>query len=69
MYYICTTPVCMYYVSTHTVGVRKKFLFRFRSTIVLRCERTLNYGVKPLLRSRVAYCFYGFDRGKFFERL
>jgi len=22
-----------------------------------------------LLRSRVAYCFYGFDRGKFFERL
>ena len=52
-----------------TVGVRKKFPFRFRSTFVLRCERTLNYGVKSLLRSHPAYRFYGFDRGKFFERL
>jgi len=52
-----------------TVAVKKKFPFRLRATIVLRCERTLNYGVKSLLRSRLAYRFYGFDRGKFFEHL
>ena len=26
---------------------------RFRSTFLLRCEHTLNYGVKSLLRSRI----------------
>jgi len=53
----------------NTVGVRKKLPFRFHSTIVLQYEHTLNYGVKSLLHSRVAYRFYGFDRGKYFERL
>ena len=52
-----------------TVGVGKKFPFCFRSTIVLRCERTLNYGVKSLLCSRIAYRFYGFNCGKIFEHL
>jgi len=41
-----------------TVGVRKKFPFRFRSMFVLWCERTLNYGEKSLLRSRTAYRLY-----------
>ena len=52
----------------YTVGVRKRFPFRFHSMVVLWCEHTLNYDVKSLLCSRKAYHSYGFEHSEFFER-
>jgi len=49
----------------YTVGIRKRFPFRFHSMVILWCEHTLNYGVKSLLRSRKAYHFYGFEHSEF----
>ena len=51
-----------------TVGVKIKFTFRFRTTVVLRYEMSSKNGVKILLRKRSMHRFYGSRTGETLTR-
>jgi len=52
-----------------TVAVIIKFTFRFRSTIVLRCERSWKTVWNCFYVSVSCTVFTGFERSKIFDRL
>ena len=52
-----------------TVGANKKFTFRLRATVVLRCDRSSKNSRKSLLRKYNTHHLYGFQTVEILERL